>query len=97
MVNSDTTQDLTNLTSDVYFLTVTDSVGCSTSISIDLTHQLPPSPEICLVTVQPNSQTNLIVWEKPLNNPGIDRYRLYRERVVRPIIINLLLKYLLMI
>ncbi|MFH1320500.1 MAG: T9SS type A sorting domain-containing protein [Bacteroidota bacterium] len=76
--NTDTTQDIYNLTEGTYNVTVTGANGCIAVESIDLLYMPPANVEICMITVDSTTGKNLIVWEK---TPGlsIDSYHIYKE------------------
>jgi len=62
-----------------YRVTVTDAIGCKvTSDPFLVNKSLIAAPQICLVTVDPNSRKNLIAWERP-NTKLIDYYNVYKE------------------
>lgn len=77
--NGATTQDLSGVTAGVYDLQVTDDNGCSDMITVEITKQTPDVQEICVVTVDSLTQTNLVAWEKPAVADGIAYYNIYRE------------------
>ncbi|MFH1322104.1 MAG: FG-GAP-like repeat-containing protein [Bacteroidota bacterium] len=76
--NSDTTEDLIDLTDATYNVTVTDAKGCVAAASIDILYMPPLDVKICIITVDSATGKNLIVWEK---EPGlsIDSYNIYKE------------------
>lgn len=52
----------------------------SNNVSILLNNSTPPTPPICLVTVDSTHTHNLLIWEKAnLNMPVIDSFVVYRE------------------
>lgn len=75
-----TNQNLSNVGVGTYFLTATDNLGCSSMFIGNVGPEFPIT-EICLVTVDTATGTNLVVWEKPIVN-YIDGYRIYRESSV---------------
>ncbi|MFH1322112.1 MAG: FG-GAP-like repeat-containing protein [Bacteroidota bacterium] len=76
--NSDTTEDLSDLTDATYNVTVTGANGCVAAASIDILYMPPLDVKICIITVDSATGKNLIVWEK---EPGlsIDSYNIYKE------------------
>jgi hypothetical protein len=57
---------------------LTDWAGCKTFRKWKLGGKKPLRNEICLLTVDSATTTNLIVWEK-VQNTGVDYYNIYRE------------------
>jgi len=55
-----------------------DWSGCQTFRKWDLKGKQPQLNEICIVTVDSATTTNLVVWEKTQTS-GIDYYNIYRE------------------
>lgn len=76
--NGETTQNISNLNPGNYSVSVTGSSGCITVLGGTVGSTLPDPIEICLVTVDSVTNTNLVVWEKPITN-GIDHFNVYRE------------------
>jgi hypothetical protein len=56
-----------------------DQLGCYLYDTIVMIQQTPVT-EICMVTVDPTSTKNLVVWEKP-NSQSIEGFAVYREVV----------------
>jgi len=79
--NGELTEDITNLSVGNYSLTVTDNNGCQGYFSTTLNPILPEVTNICIVTVDTATNTNLIVWEKPITTE-IDYYVIFRETSV---------------
>ncbi|PHR49723.1 MAG: hypothetical protein COA32_00910 [Fluviicola sp.] len=78
--NSATTEDINNLMPGTYECVVSQSNGCDAVYEYNVGTARPIKPEICIVTVDSTTNTNLVVWEKPTSNPfGIDYYNIYRE------------------
>jgi hypothetical protein len=75
-----TAQNLTSAAIGGYVVTVTDIVGCS-NLAQAMVAPFFPETQICLVTVDTATGTNLVVWEKPVVS-YIDGYRIYRESSV---------------
>lgn len=77
--NGATTEDISGLSPGNYVVLVTDSNNCSASQTIHVASSMDGyQPEICLVTVDTATMTNLVVWEKTLTQ-GILSYKIYRE------------------
>ncbi|MNJ88976.1 hypothetical protein D3C87_65370 [compost metagenome] len=76
--NSATTQNINNLSPGNYSVSVTGSTGCITVLGGTVGSTLPDPAEICLVTVDSLTNTNLVVWEKPITT-GIHHFNIYRE------------------
>lgn len=76
--NGATTQNITNLSPGTYSVAVTGGSGCITVLGGTVESTLPDPIEICLVTVDSTTNTNLVVWEKPITT-GIDHFNIYRE------------------
>jgi hypothetical protein len=73
-----TTEDISNLTIGSYSLAITDASGCTMLFNTTVYNSIPTVP-ICLVSVDSiSSDSNLIVWEKPVSL-AIDSFRIYRN------------------
>lgn len=78
--NGATTEDINNLMPGTYECVVSQSNGCEAVYEYNVGVARPIKPEICIVTVDSTTNTNLIVWEKPSSNPfSIEYYNIYRE------------------
>lgn len=73
-----TSQNLTNVGVGNYIVEATGSNGCVTVLNAQVEATLPIAATICLVTVDTATNTNLVVWEKPITG-GIDHFNIYRE------------------
>lgn len=73
-----TSKDLTGVGPGDYNIAVSDGGGCKTYAVATIPAKLPPTPQICLVTVDSVSNKNLIVWNKT-PGVGIVSYKIYRE------------------
>lgn len=77
--NSVTLQNVTGLISGPYSITVTDDNGCTSSDNIVITNSiLPPTPSICMVTVDGASVNNIIYWDQTTYT-NADSFIVYRE------------------
>ena len=79
--NSQTTEDITNLSPGYYTVTVTDVNGCSSNFGTEVEPVYPNPIEICIVTVDTSTNTNKIVWNKPVST-DIEYFIIYRESSV---------------
>lgn len=78
--NGATTEDISSLSPGNYQVTVYQSNGCNSTFSWTIENKASSKPEICIVTVDTTTNTNLIVWQKEENNPeNISHYNIYRE------------------
>jgi Secretion system C-terminal sorting domain/SprB repeat len=73
-----TTEDLTPTGAGQYNLTVEDVNGCFGVVAVNLPAVLPTTNDICIVSVDDITNTNLIVWEKPVTDE-IAYFNVYRE------------------
>ncbi|MFL5752667.1 MAG: T9SS type A sorting domain-containing protein [Bacteroidia bacterium] len=77
--NGATTEDISGLSPGNYVVLVTDSNNCSASQTINVASSMQGyQPEICIVTVDTATLTNLVVWEKTLTE-GIQSFKIHRE------------------
>lgn len=76
--NSGTTLNLSNLAPGNYSLQASNASGCVSSSFYTVDATLPQDVEICLITVDTSTNTNLLVWEKPITN-DIAYFNIYRE------------------
>lgn len=77
--NGDSTATITGLTAGDYIITVTDTNGCTDpdTAKIVTIIETPPTPSICLVTIDSITEKNLVVWEK--SDPTAVYYKIYKE------------------
>ena len=78
--NGQTTEDLIGFAPGDYWLTVSDG-SCMTMLNTEIPYKYPQTQDLCVVTVDPVTTTNLVVWEKA-QTTGIDHYNIYREGFV---------------
>ncbi|MCH2225262.1 MAG: T9SS type A sorting domain-containing protein, partial [Crocinitomicaceae bacterium] len=76
--NGATTEDITNIGAGQYNLIVQDINGCYGVATAYLPAVLPSAVDICIVSVDTTTNTNLIVWEKPITDE-IAYFNVYRE------------------
>lgn len=78
--NGATTEDLTGASPGEYILTVQDGT-CYAMLEETVPGIVPQTQPICVVTVDVNTGTNLVVWEK-VQTSGISHYNIWRESSV---------------
>ena len=62
-----------------YSVTVTNSGGCaSTSLPLNVNASFIQPPDVCIVGVNPQTNFNRVVWEKPVSTV-IDSFYVYKE------------------
>ena len=71
-------EDISGLTPGDYQLTVLDGAGCEAIYIGTVDGIIPLGEDICLVTVDTITGTNLVVWTKT-DTVGISYYNIYRE------------------
>lgn len=77
------TEDISGLTSSgIYTVEVSDVNGCVSSLPVNLPAIKPFNPGLCLISVDTVTNTNLLVWEKPVAANQIDHFNIYRETAV---------------
>lgn len=77
--NNTTNEDLINVQSGTYDVMVTGQNGCSSVQQFTINDYVPSAPSICLVTVDPWANNNLIVWEKASLDPAVKSFNIYKE------------------
>lgn len=78
--NGALTEDINGLSAGSYECTISQANGCDAVYNWNLELAKLMKPQICIVTVDTLTNTNLVVWEKPSNNPfNIEYYNIYRE------------------
>lgn len=75
------TEDISGLIPGYYTVEVTDQTGCLGMGGVEVPPASPDLIPICLVTVDTLTNTNLLVWEKPVTT-DIDYFNIYRETSV---------------
>lgn len=76
--NGLTTEDIYNLAAGTYTIYALTTSNCASQKTITVGTKRPLANEICVVTVDDATTTNLIVWEKA-EMEGISFYNIYRE------------------
>ncbi|MEZ4936137.1 MAG: SprB repeat-containing protein [Crocinitomicaceae bacterium] len=76
--NGATTEDISGLAPGTYTVTVLDAGGCQSIKNVTVNPQLPATPQICVVTVDSITTSNVVVWEKVVTS-NISHYNIYRE------------------
>jgi len=76
--NISSSKNLTGVGPGDYNVAVSDGSGCKTFAAATIPAVLPPTPQICLVTVDSITGKNQIAWNKTAG-AGIVSYNIYRE------------------
>jgi hypothetical protein len=79
--NGATSQNIGALSPGIYAVEITQSDGCVSTFEFEVRTKRPEMQEICMVSVDSLTNTNLVIWEKP-TAADIDYYNIYRETVV---------------
>lgn len=79
--NGATTEDITGLTTGFYAIQVEDVNTCIGMASVEVVNAQPAEQLICMVTVDSATNTNRVVWEKPVTT-DISHFNIYRETSV---------------
>ncbi len=76
-----TTDSVGGLCPGTYTLNLIDANSCTNTYTETIqAGPLPPTPPICMVTVDNTNTHNLVIWEKSnLNSTAIDSIEIYRE------------------
>lgn len=73
-----TSQDLTGVLPGEYSVEVEGSNGCSSFQHFDVAMSAPDETDICIVTVDTLTNSNLVVWN-PVNAADVVSYNIYKE------------------
>jgi hypothetical protein len=79
--NGSTSQDVTGLGTGFYAIQVEDVNSCIGMAQVELVNSQPDDQIICMVTVDEITNTNRVVWEKPVTS-DISHFNIYRETSV---------------
>ncbi|MGP8217580.1 MAG: T9SS type A sorting domain-containing protein [Bacteroidia bacterium] len=79
--SSSTTQNIDSVATGTYNVQVTDAVGCVGTAAANVLEIPPPPISICMVTVDPASNHNFVIWDKSTST-GIASYNIYKETTV---------------
>ncbi|MES2556727.1 MAG: T9SS type A sorting domain-containing protein [Bacteroidota bacterium] len=80
--NGETTEDIEGLLPNLYICTLSLSNNCHAIKGWDIPVVKPLRNDICVVTVDSATTTNLVVWE-PVQPIGIAYYKIYRETSIQ--------------
>jgi len=80
--NGATTEDIENLLPALYICTLVTSNSCTSVKGWNIPIVKPMRNEICVVTVDDSTTTNLVVWER-VQTEGIAYYNIYRETSIQ--------------
>jgi hypothetical protein len=77
------TQDSLVVGAGTFWLTVSDTSGCSGTDTITITELVPytTQPEVCIVTNDPVSGFNQVIWERS-SKQGTEYYNVYRDGII---------------
>jgi hypothetical protein len=76
--NNANTEDISGVTEGPYYLSVTDNNNCVGTFTANVGQISPSGADICLVSVDTITNTNIIGWQKIITSE-IDHYNIYRE------------------
>jgi fibronectin type 3 domain-containing protein len=76
--NGESTEDIYGLSAGTYMITVNSGANCVSQKIYNLPTRAPLRNDICVVTVDLATTSNLVVWEK-VETEGISHYNIYRE------------------
>jgi photosystem II stability/assembly factor-like uncharacterized protein len=71
-------EDLIDVPGGVYTLEVTNGDGCKSYLSVAIAPQQPQGVDLCIITVDESTYSNVLVWEKPATT-DIAFFNIYRE------------------
>ncbi len=71
-------QDLTGVLPGSYSVEIEGANGCSSFMPFEVEMTTPDENPICIVTVDTNTNTNVVVWT-PVQTTDIDYYNIYKE------------------
>jgi photosystem II stability/assembly factor-like uncharacterized protein len=80
--DNSTNKNLVNAPFGYYTLEVTNSIGCKSYASFDLSPQSIAPMGLCIVNVDEPTQHNILVWEKPITT-DILSYNIYKESCIQ--------------
>lgn len=80
--NGPTTEDIANLAPDLYVCELHTSDDCAAIKAWTVPTPVPQRQDICVVTVDSATTTNLVVWEK-VQSTGVHHYNIFRETSVQ--------------
>jgi hypothetical protein len=79
--NGEVTEDISGLSSGQYVINATNVLGCMGFKDITIQNEMLEATPICMVSVDTSTNTNLVIWEKPVSSE-IDYFVIYRESSV---------------
>ena len=74
-------EDLLNVSPGTYQLEVTDNFGCVSNEIVVIENDVPSMQDICIVAVDSITNTNTVVWQKPIST-SISHFNVYKEGTV---------------
>ncbi|HXP49703.1 MAG TPA: T9SS type A sorting domain-containing protein, partial [Bacteroidia bacterium] len=80
-ISASTTKNLSGVPSGAYNVIVTDQVGCVGTAAAKVGEVAPPALSICMVTVDPKTNHNYVIWDKSTAK-SIASYNVYKETTV---------------
>jgi len=76
--NGASTSSIDSLAAGNYNVVVTDAGGCKGTTNATIGQVLPPAISICMVTVNPATEYNMVIWDKS-STKKIASYNVYKE------------------